>query len=220
MTYSCTDFYDDVMRCMVDAGVVDDLKRADGADAVGVDADLAIEAVATVKRMLDASHFFDELLSSVETLPDIAERYGAGALASLMHLQFAISRAACIAVSPGESAFLDLVRAMPSADEWLRHVECEVGSERVDDCNVYPESVLDLIREADLPANGGAGYLLCVTTKSGEFFRGAVRSSAGEIERTGAMELDLWEPRGGGKGATGLELRIPVDRIAQVRIEW
>lgn len=123
MTYSCSDFYDDVMRCMVDAGVVDDSKRGDGADAVGVDADLAIDAIARLTRMNAVSRFLDELLPFAATPANFAERYDADALALLTYLQRAIFRVSRVEVPRSASAFLELIHAMPSASEWLRYVE-------------------------------------------------------------------------------------------------
>ncbi|MEQ5844315.1 MULTISPECIES: hypothetical protein [Paraburkholderia] len=122
MTYSCCDFYDDVMRCFVDTGVVAS-EHDDGVDAVGADSDLAITAITGFRRMALASTFFDELLASVETLGSVAEQYGEHALASLMYLQSAISHDAFIEVSRDASAFLDVIRMMPSSTEWLRHIE-------------------------------------------------------------------------------------------------
>lgn len=122
MTYSCSDFYDDVMRCLVDAGFVADSEREDGPDAVGVDSDLAITAITSLRQMTAASRFLDELLASVETLGSVAEQYGEHALTSLMYLQSAIAHDSFVEVSRSRSSFLDVIRAMPCAAEWLRYI--------------------------------------------------------------------------------------------------
>lgn len=123
MTYSCSDFYDDVMRCLVDADVVHESDREDGTDTIGADADLAIAGIARTMPMAAAARFLDELINAAATLEGVAEQYGVKALGSLMYLQAAIRHESRLEVPRSESEFLDVIRALPSAKEWLRHIE-------------------------------------------------------------------------------------------------
>lgn len=60
MTYSCSDFYDDVMRCLAESGAIPDgcIPEND----VGAASDLAIAAIVTMHRASLSSNFVRELL--------------------------------------------------------------------------------------------------------------------------------------------------------------
>lgn len=66
--------------------------------------------------------FFEELLSSVESLGGIAEERGSTVLVDLFYLHGAILTGDCIDIWPARANALEVIRGLPSADEWLRHV--------------------------------------------------------------------------------------------------
>jgi hypothetical protein len=70
-----------------------------------------------------ARRFFTELEEHVTTLDGIADRYGSHTLASLMYLQNAIASCGHIDHYVGESSLLEVLKLMPSAERWMRHVE-------------------------------------------------------------------------------------------------
>lgn len=84
----------------------------------------------------------------------------------------------------------------------------------------HEQYILKMIRDADSPDSHGNGYLVCITTDQDEFFRGAVRTTIQDIEQNRVLILDLWEPRMNGGGQTGLELKVPLQSIATIQIEW
>ena len=63
-----------------------------------------------------ATLFYEELLTSVETLTGIVEEHGARTLADLMYLQLAILKDGFIDHYPGESSVLDIASALPSGE--------------------------------------------------------------------------------------------------------
>jgi len=69
--------------------------------------------------------FFQELLRSVETLAGIAEVHGPETLADLMYLLNAILIGGVIDHYPGESNVLEIVRALPSRELWLKFIKIE-----------------------------------------------------------------------------------------------
>jgi len=121
MTYSCSDFLDDVMRCLVDS------KAIDGADVPsdnpGAGADVAVNAIVTMRRAGLSSQFVRELLDEVESLGSIAEEHGPDAVAFLFYLQAAILNGTGVAARNTEdSALLALVGRLPSASAWMSHI--------------------------------------------------------------------------------------------------
>ncbi len=72
-----------------------------------------------------AKRFYDELIDATETFTDIAEQHGARTLSDLMYLQNAILSGGYIDHYPNESAVLDIVRALPSGEEWVKYIKVE-----------------------------------------------------------------------------------------------
>lgn len=127
MTYSCTDFFDDVMRCLADSGAIatDDIPE----NNPGAAADLAVAAMVTMHRASLSSNFVRELLDEVETLAGVAEEHGNGALAFLFYLQAAILNDRFIeAQSHDDSGLLELIRRLPSGVTWMKHVQVAESS--------------------------------------------------------------------------------------------
>ncbi|WP_051377238.1 hypothetical protein [Paraburkholderia dilworthii] len=121
MTYSCTDFFDDVMRCLADSGAIatDDIPE----NNLGAAADLAVAAIVTMRRASLCSNFVRELLDEVETLANVAEEHGTGALAFLFYLQAAVLNDTSVeARSHHDAGLLALIRRLPSGVTWMKHI--------------------------------------------------------------------------------------------------
>lgn len=121
MTYSCTDFFDDVMRCLADSG---EIATADiPENNLGATADLAMAAIVTMHRASLSSNFVRELLDEVEALSTVAEEYGTGALAFLFYLQAAILNDTFVeARQPDDAGLLALIGRLPSGVTWIKHI--------------------------------------------------------------------------------------------------
>lgn len=127
MTYSCTDFFDDVMRCLVDSGAI-----ADGGvpeNDVGAASDVAVAAIVTMHRASLSANFVRELLGEVETLSTVAEEHGTHALAFLFYLQAAIFNGTFVeARSHEDSGLLELISRLPSGATWMKHIQVAQSS--------------------------------------------------------------------------------------------
>lgn len=122
MTYSCTDFFDDVMRCLADSGAITnaDIPEND----TGAAADLAMAAIVTMQRASLSAKFIREFLDELETLGSVAEEHGPGALAFLCYLQAAILNDTFVeACGPSEARLIALVARLPSGAIWTKHIQ-------------------------------------------------------------------------------------------------
>lgn len=121
MTYSCTDFFDDVMRCLADSG---EIATADiPENNLGAAADLAMAAIVTMHRASLSSNFVRELLDEVKTLGTVAEQHGTAALAFLFYLQAAILNDTFIeARNHDDAGLLALIRRLPTGVSWMKHI--------------------------------------------------------------------------------------------------
>ncbi|MDT8843786.1 hypothetical protein ParKJ_41030 [Paraburkholderia fungorum] len=127
MTYSCSDFFDDVMRCLADSGAI-----ADGGipeNDVGAASDVAIAAIVTMHRASLSSNFVRELLGEVGTLGTVAEEHGTQGLAFFFYLQAAILNATFVeARSHEDSGLLELISRLPSGATWMKHIQVAQSS--------------------------------------------------------------------------------------------
>ncbi|RKT10567.1 hypothetical protein B0G69_7995 [Paraburkholderia sp. RAU2J] len=121
MTYSCTDFFDDVMRCLADSGAIatDDIPD----NNLGAAADLAMAAIVTMHRASLSSDFVRELLDEVETLGSVADQHGTGALAFLFYLQAAILNGTFVEARSDDAGLLALIRRLPSGVIWINQIQ-------------------------------------------------------------------------------------------------
>jgi hypothetical protein len=71
----------------------------------------------------DGQRFMKELLDSVETLTGIAEQHNPRTLADLMYLHSAILEGGFIDYYPAESAVWEVVRGLPSGEEWEKYLK-------------------------------------------------------------------------------------------------
>ncbi len=85
----------------------------------------AVECLNDVSGKRAAAMFYQELLDSVETLAGIAAAHGSRTLADLMYLQNAILSGGFIDHYPDESRVLEIVRALPSGEQWSRFIKVE-----------------------------------------------------------------------------------------------
>jgi hypothetical protein len=125
MTYSCTDFVDDVLNDMVirswikpeQYGADDPQAQCNAVLGAISDADVSLRLAA------DAKQFHAELLDSVETLTAIAEQHGALALANVVYLQTAFLKGGVIELTRDEAEALSFVRELPSGGRWWQSVK-------------------------------------------------------------------------------------------------
>ena len=121
MTYSCSDFFDDVMRCLVETTAIDSTDIPD--DDPGAGADVAVNAIVNMRRAGLSSQFVRELLDEVESLGAVAEEHGPDAVAFLFYLQAAILNGSSVeARGTEDSQLISLVGRLPSASAWMTHI--------------------------------------------------------------------------------------------------
>jgi hypothetical protein len=99
MAYSCSDFADGVLDCLV-----------------------TCVAIHAMNRSMLASRFVSELLAGVESVGAIADEYGVAVLSLLFYLQAAINNGTVVEVAEAEIGAVALIRTLPSADEWMKYV--------------------------------------------------------------------------------------------------
>jgi hypothetical protein len=120
MTYSCSDFADDVINRLVDIGALDASKIPENDPQR--QASLALAAITTLQRGLLAARFANEVLNSVESLCAVAEQHGVHALADLFYLQTVILEGTQVQLDSKAAPIFELVRTLPSVSEWKRHI--------------------------------------------------------------------------------------------------
>ncbi len=86
---------------------------------------LGNDLAATRESSGKAKRFMLELLDSVECLTAVAEEHGPRTLADLFYLHSAINAGGFVDSYPNESQLVQLVKALPSAPEWLAYVKTE-----------------------------------------------------------------------------------------------
>jgi hypothetical protein len=79
-----------------------------------------------------AKRFFEELLTSVESLTGLADEFGVNTLADVLYLQNAILVGEQIDVWPDETDILAVLGKLPSAQEWMNYTK--LGGEWADAC--------------------------------------------------------------------------------------
>ncbi|ADV02158.1 MULTISPECIES: hypothetical protein [Comamonadaceae] len=112
---------------------------------------LTLESVPAYERMLPepltrlrlAEEFYNELSDSVEVLSDIVEQHGARTLSDLFHLHAAIMSNGFIDAWP-DSAVLDVVSLLPSAERWLAYASV------YDECGEIKRSIFSKM-QAQIP---------------------------------------------------------------------
>ncbi|MBB5511171.1 hypothetical protein [Paraburkholderia atlantica] len=124
MTFSCSDFLDDVMRSLVHSQAITEAEIP--ADDPGKAADVATAAIVAMHRAGLFARFMRELLNAVETLGAIAETHGVDALVFLFDLQAAILNDTSVDAHAGiDGRIVELVSQLPSAAQWMKHIRKE-----------------------------------------------------------------------------------------------
>jgi hypothetical protein len=124
MAYSSSDFQGDVINHMLALELLPgELAESDELELTAIHVKSRISHLCIRRdRNEDALKFHDELLQSVETLTGIAEQHGVIALANVQYLQTAILRGGNIELSSKDEGQLDMLRSLPSGEQWLKHV--------------------------------------------------------------------------------------------------
>ncbi|MDR6202518.1 hypothetical protein [Paraburkholderia graminis] len=123
MTYSCSDFADDVINRLVDIGALDatQIPENDPQAQVG----LALATITALQRGPLAARFANEVLNAVESLCAVAEQHGVHALADLFYLQTAILEGMQVQFDSKAAPISEFVRTLPSASGWSRYIQFE-----------------------------------------------------------------------------------------------
>lgn len=121
MSFSCTDFTDEVLNQLVAIKAISTIDVP--SDDPQGQASLAVGAIASLHRAGQASRFVEELLASVETLGGVAEEHGVEGLAFLFYLQAAIVNGSFVDADEKGAPLIELVKRMPSAGEWVKHIQ-------------------------------------------------------------------------------------------------
>lgn len=120
MTYSCSDFSDDIVRCLVGANLLEPNRLPDG--DIKELANMSMNAIVSLEYKALSARFTSELLGSVETLGGVYETFGARTLINLIYLQQAIADRQLIEVEPEDQRILELIDCLPSAEQWRQHI--------------------------------------------------------------------------------------------------
>jgi len=121
MSYSSTDFADDVLNNLVNLGLVSDADVPDNDPQS--QANLVIRSIIeTTGGAAAARTFFAELLDELESLSAVAEEYGASTLVQLMYLQSAILKGTHFEIYPSEAERLAFLKALQSGERWWKHI--------------------------------------------------------------------------------------------------
>jgi hypothetical protein len=123
MSYSRSDFADDVINCLIDVGALDAASIPENDPRA--EASLALAAITALQRGSLAARFANEVLNAVESLSAVAEQRGVHSLADLFYLQTAILEGTYVQLDALSTPIFELVRTLPSVSEWRRHIQFE-----------------------------------------------------------------------------------------------
>lgn len=118
MTYSCNDFSEDVVRCLVETHGVEDAAIYD-AD-IGVQADAAIAAITDAGGATSSARFIAAVIESWQSLDALAVGLGAQTLADVLYLADAIATGRTLELAPERASFLAFVKSLPRNAEWSK----------------------------------------------------------------------------------------------------
>ncbi|MCX5545429.1 hypothetical protein M3A49_39405 [Paraburkholderia sp. CNPSo 3076] len=119
MTYSCNQFSEDIVRCLIDAEVVDADSLSD--PDVGRQADVAIAGIVAAGQATRAARFISLVLASDESRAALAAT-GDGAFADALSLADAISSQCVLELPPARAMFAAFVAALPHGREWAKQM--------------------------------------------------------------------------------------------------
>lgn len=120
MTYSCNDFSEDVVRCLVETHGVDDAAIHDS--DIGVQADAAIAAITAAGSARRAAKFITAVIESSQSLDALAASLGAHTLADVLYLADAIATGCTLVLPPERASFVAFVKSLPRGREWSKQL--------------------------------------------------------------------------------------------------
>lgn len=116
MTYSCNDFSEDIVRCLVETHGVADPAIHD--PDIGVQADAVIAAITAAASAARAARFFATVIESQRSLVALAGSHGAQTLADTLYLADAIARGRTLELPPERAGFVAFVERLAHGTEW------------------------------------------------------------------------------------------------------
>jgi hypothetical protein len=120
MPYSSTNFTDDILRCLVSIGAIEEYSMPES--NLAVQADVAVEAIISMYGSLLAARLMTEVAEAIGSLDTFADQYGRVGMLALCRLQEAIAKDRVIQFRPREKNLAAFILALPSASEWRKHV--------------------------------------------------------------------------------------------------
>jgi hypothetical protein len=118
MTYSCNDFSEDVVRCLVETHGVEDAAIHD-AD-IGVQADAAIAAITAAGGARSAARLIAAVIESWQSLDALAAELGAQTLADVLYLADAVATGSTLVLPLERASFVAFVENLPHSAEWSK----------------------------------------------------------------------------------------------------
>ncbi|GAB6852679.1 hypothetical protein [Paraburkholderia kururiensis] len=124
MTYSASDFMDDVLRCLCETGAmpVDQV----GTDA-GAQADASISAITGLAARASGANFLSEVLSGIESLGALRETFGTHAVDYVVYLADAVATGGAIDLPLHQHAFAAFIDGLPGGARWRQHMRLTTG---------------------------------------------------------------------------------------------
>jgi hypothetical protein len=120
MTYSCNDFSEDVVRCLVETHGVEDAAIHD-AD-IGVQADAAIAAITAAGGARSAVRLIAAVIESWQSLDALAAELGVQTLADVLYLADALATGCTLVLPPERASFVAFVKSLPRNAEWSKRL--------------------------------------------------------------------------------------------------
>ncbi|WP_144106754.1 hypothetical protein [Paraburkholderia sp. BCC1886] len=124
MTYSCSDFQQDVSNLMLDLDIIKGVTLPDDVEETTklVQSGIRHTHIQAERGRL-ATLFYDEVLASTETFAGIEESHGAPVQGDVFYLFGAILRGGHIELEPHERESARFFRSLPSGEKWMEYVQ-------------------------------------------------------------------------------------------------
>ncbi|MEX3954021.1 hypothetical protein AB4Y45_45630 [Paraburkholderia sp. EG287A] len=119
VTYSCNQFSEDIVRCLIDAEVVDAVALSD--HHMGRQADVAITCIVAAGQVTRAAPFISLVLASDESRAALAAT-GNGAFIVALSLADAIASQRVLELPPARANFVAFIAAVPHGHECAKQI--------------------------------------------------------------------------------------------------
>lgn len=119
MTYSASDFMDDVLRCLCETGAMP--VEQVGTDA-GAQADASISAITGLAARASGANFLSEVLSGIESLGALRETFGTHAVDYVVYLADAVATGGAIDLPLHQHGFAAFIDGLPGGARWRQHM--------------------------------------------------------------------------------------------------